>query len=308
MRLGVLEVGSNTVQLLVVDARPGGHPAPQLSQESAFELAGQLDADGALTEHGYEFLLETVGESAIAAARLGCEELLAFATSGLRDATNAAEVLASIRRLTGVDLQVRTGIAKARLTFMSVRRWYGWCAGNLLMLDIGDGSLEIAAGPDQEPAMLLSLPLGAGRLHRQVASDPAAAREIAALKNALPGKLSAVSEKVRAAGPFDQAVATSTTFRTLARLTGTAPPSAGPESRALTAADLRRVPALLQGMSSTDIARLEGVSGIRTPRLVAGALIAEAALGALELEQLAICPWALREGIILRRLDQLAVA
>ncbi len=310
MRLGVLDVGSNTVHLLVVDAHRGGHPTPALSQKSALKLAAHLDPAGALTEQGYDSLLTTVGESAQAAARHGCKELLAFATSAVRDATNSGEVLDSIRNLTGVDLQVLTGPEEARLTFLAARRWYGWSAGNLLMLDIGGGSLEIAAGHDEEPEVALSLPLGAGRLHRQwTPSDPPTADQVEKLKKLLAGKLSSAGKKIKAAGPFDQVVATSKTFRTLARLTGAAPSSAGPRAlRTLTAPGLRQVAAFLQRMASVDIACLEGVSATRAGQIATGALIAEATVTALGLEQLTICPWALREGIILRRLDQLAFA
>lgn len=307
MRLGVLDVGSNTVHLLVVDAHRGGHPTPQLSQSSGLRLAAHLDSDGALTDEGRQALLAAVGEAAQAAARLGCQELLAFATSAVRDATNASDVLEQVRSLTGVDLQVLPGPDEARLTFLAARRWYGWSAGNLLVLDIGGGSLEIAAGQDEEPEVALSLPLGAGRLHRRMFGDPPTADEVAELKQFLTQQLAGARLQIREAGPFDHVVASSKTFRTLARLTGAAPSSAGPRvQRVLTAAGLRQVAAFLQRMTAADIGALEGVSINRAPQVPTGAVIAEAAVSALGLSEVEICPWALREGVILRRLDQLA--
>jgi len=99
-------------------------------------------------------------------------------------------------------------------------------------------------------------------------------------------------------------VATSKTFRSLARLTGAAPSSAGPRvSRVLTQAGLRQLIAFISRMSSDDLAQLEGVSPSRAHQLVAGALVAESTMRALSLESLEICPWALREGVILQRLD-----
>lgn len=310
MRLGVLDVGSNTVHLLVVDAQRGGHPTPQLSQNSPLKLAGHLTADGALSDEGHQALLTSVGECALSAARLGCDELLAFATSAVRDATNSAEVLASVRSLTGVDLQVLSGPEEARLTFLAARRWYGWSAGNLLMLDIGGGSLEIAAGNDEDAAVALSLPLGAGRLHRdRMPSDPPNPDEVSALRKWLAGELVDARDQIAAAGPFDRIVATSKTFRTLARLTGAAPSSAGPRAqRTLTATALRQVTAFLQRMAAADIACLDGVSANRAAQVATGAVIAEAAMTALDVARVQICPWALREGIILRRLDHLAFA
>ena len=77
------------------------------------------------------------------------------------------EVLERVRAETGVDLQVTSGEDEARLTFLAVRRWFGWSAGRLLVLDIGGGSLELAAGMDEDPDVALSLPLGAGRMTRR---------------------------------------------------------------------------------------------------------------------------------------------
>src|SRR3712207_8544376 len=83
--------------------------------------------------------------------------------SAIREARNGMEVLDRVRRQTGVTLQVTSGEEEARLTFLAVRRWYGWSAGRLLVLDIGGGSLELASGTDEDPEVALSVPLGAGR-------------------------------------------------------------------------------------------------------------------------------------------------
>jgi exopolyphosphatase/guanosine-5'-triphosphate,3'-diphosphate pyrophosphatase len=216
-------------------------------------------------------------------------------------------VLAKVRDQTGVALQVLPGEDEARYTFLAVRRWYGWSAGRLLVLDIGGGSLEIAAGLDEHPTVAESLPMGAGRLTREwFRSDPPSRREIAALRDHLDAQLAPVAHRLRRAGEPELAVGTSKTFRSLARLTGAAPSSAGPRvHRSLTDVGLRQLAAFITRMSSGDLAELEGVSPSRSHQLVAGALVAEASMRALRVSQLEICPWALREGVILRRLDTL---
>ena len=109
---------------------------------------------------------------------------------------------------------------------------------------------------------------------------------------------------LRDAGPVDLAVGTSKTFRMLARLTGAAPSSAGPRvRRVLTQAGLRQLTSFISRMTAADRAELEGVSADRSHQIVAGALVAEAAMRHLGIEQLQMCPWALREGVILRRAD-----
>ncbi len=307
MRLGVLDVGSNTVHLLVVDALRGGHPTPMTSEKSELRLAEHLDGSGALTVAGADALVRTVQRAATAAAAAECADLLAFATSALRDATNSAAVLARVRSETGIALQVLPGDDEARYTFLAVRRWYGWSAGRLLVLDIGGGSLELATGRDEHPAAAASLPLGAGRLTREwFSTDPPGHRDIDALRAHLDEQLAPVARRLKREGRPDLVVGTSKTFRSLARLTGAAPSAAGLRvRRPLTHTGLRQLTSFVTRMSSADLAELEGVSASRAHQLAAGALVAEAAMRALEVPELEICPWALREGVILRRLDTL---
>ncbi|EID54000.1 Ppx/GppA phosphatase family protein [Saccharomonospora xinjiangensis] len=306
MRLGVLDVGSNTVHLLVVDAHRGAHPTPMHSEKSVLRLVEQIDEGGELDKKAADELVIAVAEARDAAERLGCEEVMSFATSAIRDAVNAAEVLRRVADETGIELQVLTGEQEATLTFLAVRRWFGWSAGRLLVLDIGGGSLEVAMGIDEEPEFAESLPLGAGRITRtRFANDPPTRSEVVATSAWLEDQLADLADRVASTGVPDRVVATSKTFRTLARLTGAAPSSAGPRvSRVLTRAGLRQLIAFISRMSSDDLAQLEGVSPSRAHQLVAGALVAEATMRALSLESLEICPWALREGVILQRLDR----
>lgn len=305
VRLGVLDVGSNTVHLLVVDAHRGGHPTPMSSTKAPLRLAEAIDSSGKLTRRGAEKLITTVGEFSRIAASSGCADLMAFATSAVRDATNSEDVLAKVRAETGVDLRVLSGIDESRLTFLAVRRWYGWSAGRITNLDIGGGSLEMSSGLDEAPDVALSVPLGAGRLTREwLPDDPPGRRRVAMLRDWLDNELADAAKEMLEAGPPDLAVGTSKTFRSLARLTGAAPSGAGPRvKRTLTANGLRQLIAFISRMTTADRAELEGVSAERAPQIVAGALVAEASMRALSLESVDICPWALREGIILRRLD-----
>jgi exopolyphosphatase/guanosine-5'-triphosphate,3'-diphosphate pyrophosphatase len=301
----VLDVGSNTVHLLVVDAHRGGHPTPMSSTKASLRLAEAIDDSGKLTRRGADKLVDTVDEFAKIAASSGCADLMAFATSAVRDAKNSEDVLARVLAETGVNLQVLSGSNESRLTFLAVRRWYGWSAGRIINLDIGGGSLELSNGVDEAPEVALSLPLGAGRLTREwLPDDPPGRRRVAMLRDWLDNEVAEASAAVLAAGEPDLAVATSKTFRSLARLTGAAPSGAGPRvKRTLTANGLRQLISFISRMTTADRAELEGVSAERAPQIVAGALVAEASMRALSLDYVDICPWALREGIILRRLD-----
>jgi exopolyphosphatase/guanosine-5'-triphosphate,3'-diphosphate pyrophosphatase len=303
--LGVLDVGSNTVHLLVVDAHRGGHPTPMSSTKATLRLSESIDNSGKLTKRGAEKLITTIDEFAKIADSSGCEQLMAFATSAVREAENSDDVLARVRKETGVELRALRGEDESRLTFLAVRRWYGWSAGRIINLDIGGGSLEMSSGVDEEPEVALSLPLGAGRLTREwLPDDPPGRRRVAMLRDWLDSELAEASEQVLEAGDPDLAVATSKTFRSLARLTGAAPSAAGPGvKRTLSANGLRQLISFISRMTTADRAELEGVSAERAPQIVAGALVAEASMRALSIDVVDICPWALREGLILRKLD-----
>ena len=305
VRLGVLDVGSNTVHLLVMDAYRGGRPSPAHSRKAVLRLAEHIDDSGELTRGGADALVECVAVASRSAGEFGCDDLLAFATSALRDAGNSAAVLDRVRAETGVELQVLTGSDESRLTFLAVRRWLGWSAGRLIVLDIGGGSLELACGVNEEPELAESIPLGVGRLARErLHGDPPARQSVTTLRAELDTALAAPSQRVRALGHADRVAGTSKTLRSLARLAGATPSNAGPLARReLTATGLRQVIGFISRIPAADLAELEGVSPARAHQLLAGAVLAEACMRALRLEVIEICPWALREGVILRRLD-----
>ncbi len=304
----MLDVGSNTVHLLVVDAHPGSHPDPVRSHKDELRLAELLQPDGSLGDRGRGLLVQAVKTAQKAAREEEVDDLVAFATSAVRDATDSAEVLAAVRDEAGVELLVLPGKDEAAMTFLAVRRWFGWSAGRLLSLDIGGGSLEIACGRDELPEVALSVPLGAGRLTRdRLPGDPPSRAAVAELRTHVRAVLDEVVPSVRAAGVADRAVATSKTFRSLARLDGAAPYDRGQlVPRKLTLTGVERIVDMLSSMRTVDRARLPGVSASRAAQLLAGAVVAHEVMLTFGLQRVEICPWAMREGVILRRLDWLA--
>jgi exopolyphosphatase/guanosine-5'-triphosphate,3'-diphosphate pyrophosphatase len=235
----------------------------------------------------------------------GVEDLLAFATSAIREAPNGEEVLARLRAETGVELQVLSGQDESKLTFLAVRRWFGWSSGRLLVMDIGGGSLELAAGIDEVPDVALSLPLGAGRLTRSaLAGDPPRSAQVKAVRKQVRADIARVLRDVNKAGLPDRFVGTSKTLRSLARIAGAARSAEGPYAvRVLDRKHVTALVAKLAEMTAAERSQLPGVSVGRAPQMLAGAIVAEAAMDLLGVERLDICPWALREGVILRRLD-----
>ncbi|MFN8126197.1 MAG: Ppx/GppA phosphatase family protein [Candidatus Nanopelagicales bacterium] len=307
MRLGVIDIGSNTVHLLVVDAYYGAAPIPAHSHKIELRLAQHMTADGRIDEAAIDELVGFMGEAMVQGEDLGVTEMEAFATSAIREAVNGDDVLEQVRSATGIPTTLLSGDDEARLTFLAVRRWFGWSAGRLLVLDIGGGSLEVAIGTDEEPDTAFSLPLGAGHLTRTMLDgDPPTEESVRALRKHARAAVATAVGRLQRMGPAEGTVATSKTFKQLARITGAAPSSEGPfVRRTLRRDDLESWIPRLAAMTSAERAEIPGVSEGRASQLVAGALVAEAAMDLLDVTELDICPWALREGVILHRLDGL---
>jgi exopolyphosphatase/guanosine-5'-triphosphate,3'-diphosphate pyrophosphatase len=305
--MGVLDVGSNTVHLLIVDAHAGAAPIPAMSQKFELRLAEQLKDDGDLKKSSIKSLIEVLNECNKFIVKHDCDELLAFATSALRESKNSEAILEQIMNETGIDLQVLDGEHEAILTFLAVRRWFGWSSGRLLVADIGGGSLEVAIGPDEHAELAMSTPLGAGRLTREFfTSEVPSVNEIKQLRSHIKNTLETDFSRLLKS-EFDHAVGTSKTFRQLARLGGAAPATEGQRVQRELKFDAVStwVPRIAQ-MNYAQRAQLPGVSAGRAEQLLAGAIVAQETMEFLKLDALEICPWALREGIILRRLDWFA--
>lgn len=305
MRLGVLDIGSNTVHLLLVDAYPGARPVPFASHKRPLSLVAYLDEHGAITPEGQDELLDFVHEAAQFAINHQSEDLLAFCTSAIRESANGEEVLARIMAETGVKLTELTGEQEAGMTYYAVRRWFGWSSDSLLNLDMGGGSFELALGRDEFPTVAHSVPLGAGRLTRRwLEADPPSIKDVKALRAHVREVLAEPVAEMRQFGKPTLVTGTSKTFRSLARITGAAPSAEGPYvKRVLRAESLKVWTNRLTAMNWAERAELPGVSAIRAPQLLAGAIVALEAMDALKVKSLRICPWALREGLMLRRFD-----
>ena len=310
MRLGVLDIGSNTGHLLVVDAHGGAAPLPASSHKQPLRLAEHLDDEGAVTRKGIEALTDFCASATRIAEDKGCEEMLGFATSAVRDAVNSDEVLAHVEKHSGVALEVLSGEDEARLTFLAVRRWFGWSAGRLVVFDIGGGSLEIAGGADEAPDVAWSLPLGAARMARLwFGGGRPSDDDVRELRKQVRAEIARDAGHLLRAGAPDRAAATSKTFRSLARICGAAPSGDGPlVPRVLTLETLSDWIPRLMDLPADDLAALPGVSPSRTHQIVPGALVAEACMDIFDLAELEICPWALREGVILERIDAISQA
>jgi exopolyphosphatase/guanosine-5'-triphosphate,3'-diphosphate pyrophosphatase len=301
MRLGVLDVGSNTVHLQVVDTSPGARPNPTFNYKEELRLTQYIDENNLVSEEGIRKLRECIQRAIAQSASVKTQELLPFATSALREASNGEDIISSINKDFRIDLQVLTGDEEAKLTFLAARRWFGWSSGRLLVIDIGGGSLEMAVGIDETPEVATSLPLGAARLTKNfLKGDPYTDKSLRTLRDHIENKLEQVLPSLVKHQDTDRAIATSKTLRTIARLSGDWFDGTG---KNITIDAIRKISTKLSEMKESERAKLPGVSENRASQIVAGSLVAESVMRNLDIKELEICPWALREGLVLKWLD-----
>ncbi|HYY81226.1 MAG TPA: Ppx/GppA phosphatase family protein [Actinomycetes bacterium] len=314
MRLAVLDVGSNTVHLLVVDGRSDGTFTVVGRERETLRLAEAAFPTMSLPDEAVERLVGTARRMREVADELGAGALVGFATSAIREARNGLEALGRVRDATGVTIEVLPGVEEARLTYLAERRWTAFSARRLVVVDIGGGSLEVAAGEAEAPELAESLPLGATRLQRRfVRSDPVRPEELVALRVHALNLLGPLAGRIRER-PFDVACATSKTFRSLGRIAHALPEVPTPAhafgfagidgqtAPVLSREALDVVAGVLAGTSARERSRLAGLDELRAANAVAGSQVAALVMQAFGLRELVLAPWALREGVILEAL------
>ncbi|USX52742.1 Ppx/GppA phosphatase family protein [Lentzea sp. HUAS12] len=285
MSVGVLDVGCFSAHLVVVER---DLMRPRVSHKVRLRLDRELDARGAISGAGVDSLC-----AAVLAARkkAGDVPFLPFATSSVRDSSNSAEVIRKVARRTGVELKVLSGKEEARLSYTAARHWFGWSAGSMVVLDVGGGTVELAAGSGAEPERAVSLPLGARTLTR-------AGLTVADMRSEVADRL----ETAFPWGESDRAVGCSKVFEQLARLAGAR--SGTYAARQLRLKDLEKWIPRLAKLSVRERAALPGISRHRARQSLAGAVVAEGLMRVSGHDVVDISPWSTKEGLLLSLVER----
>lgn len=305
-RLGVLDIGSNTIHMLIVDAAPGARPDPEASTKSTVRLMQYVKDDGSIKKSGIEAILTAVDQCMELAEEYDITQLLAMATSAIKEAPNSNKILRKIEERIGQSVTVLSGTDEARLTFLAARRCYGWDAGRLLVLDIGGSSLEVAMGSDEEPTVALSAAAGACRITREYLPEgTASVDELEVVRKKVRRILEPMVDEFPKSKHPAHAVGTSKTFRSLARLAGAVLRQSGREDTwIMTREQLEDWIPRLAAIEPEQRVALPGITPERAMQIVGGGIVADEIMRSLNVHEVEICPWALREGAILRWLDQ----
>ena len=184
MKLAALDVGSNTVLMLVAERDAAGAVRAVADFARITRLGRGVDANGRLDAQSAAQTLDAVVEFAQKARDLGAEKIVGVATAALRDAQDGAGFLAQVKARAGLDLEIITGATEAQLSYLAVAKGLELDpAAKLLIVDIGGGSTELIRAEPGRKLEFVSLQLGSVRLtERFVRNDPPTAREAAELR------------------------------------------------------------------------------------------------------------------------------
>ncbi|MGH9847169.1 MAG: Ppx/GppA phosphatase family protein, partial [Blastocatellia bacterium] len=243
-----------------------------------------------------------------AAEAQGVRELIAVATSAVREADNRREFLARVAAETGVHIDLLSGVEEARLIALAVSHRQRLRRNQrMLVIDIGGGSTELAVTQNDEPEALVSLKLGAVRMTEQlVTGDPISEKQLRRLRSELRLIVAQRAPEIAAAG-FDLCYGTSGTINALGSLATQRRASRASRRGevSLTFEELRAINEELAGLNLSERARVASLSRARAEIIVAGGQILEAAMETLSVRELSVCDWALREGVIIAHLLRL---
>ena len=305
MRVAAIDLGSNSFHLLVVDASADGHFVPLARDKEILRLGDMVTREGRITDAGVAKAIATIARFKSQIDGLGVTELMAGATSAIRDADNGGEVIDAIYAATGVRVGLLSGIEEARLVFQAVRASVVIDPGPALCLDLGGGSLEVMVGGMDGMLRAVSLPLGVGRLTTElVQNDPPSEDDARRLRQRLTATLAPVAEEMAALHPT-MAVGTSGTLSDLARMivfrrTGAEPVSMNAVT--VTREEMEDLHADIMAATLAQRTKMTGLDARRADQIPAGSMVAVVAMELFGIAELTMSAWALREGIVLEEI------
>jgi exopolyphosphatase/guanosine-5'-triphosphate,3'-diphosphate pyrophosphatase len=302
VRIAALDLGSNSFHLLIVETRPDGSFIPIVREKEMLRLGDVVAREGVLTDEAIESASEVLKRFGTIAETHGVDEIAAYGTAALREASNGAAAVEQLEAASGVKVKVINGIREAQLIFEAVRSSVLIDPGPALVADLGGGSLELAVGDRAGLVYATSLHLGVGRLTAELArSDPPSSKERARMWRRVDEQLADVLDDVLATGPR-QLIVSSGTFSALVRATVALRDGAVPSvvnQLTVTDKELDALAELVFSLPVLDRARLPGIDAKRAELLPAGMVVMQAVMEATGLREVTGCEWALREGIVL---------
>jgi exopolyphosphatase/guanosine-5'-triphosphate,3'-diphosphate pyrophosphatase len=312
MKLATIDIGSNSIHLLIVDVDQDGHFRALDREREMVRLGANSLTARHLSPDAVERAITALVRYADLAKAHGCSKIIATATSAVREADNGDRFLKRVRRATGIEVELLNGSEEARLIALAVNYVRDLGGRRTLGVDIGGGSTEFWILEGDENRYLVSNRLGSVRLSDGfIHTDPISKKELERLRGYIIGTLARTSREVAEFG-FERVILTSGTALTLAQMayamnhggidTADLPPQ-DTEGLELNARDLRKIRKLVTTRPLRERARIPGLPPERADIIVAGAILLDTIYQELNIETAFTCDWSLREGVFINYLE-----
>ena len=301
MRIAAIDCGTNSIHMIVVRIRPD-LSFEVIDREKEMVRLGSGGLGGrALTPEAMAAALQAFSRFRRLAESHQVEEILAAATSAVREAENGGEFLAAVEHETGIKPRVISGTEEARLIHLAAVYGVDVAGASAVVVDIGGGSVEITHGAGNALRVAKSFKLGVIRLtERFVRTDPLSGRDERKLGKHIDGELTKYLRDIRDAG-FDRVIGTSGTILSLGTVATAERRRASDEIRNLRvpAKQIHRLRKEIVSRSISDRMKLPGLDPRRADLIVSGAVLLDTVLRKLGAEEITLCDLALREGLVL---------
>jgi exopolyphosphatase / guanosine-5'-triphosphate,3'-diphosphate pyrophosphatase len=301
MRIAAIDIGTNSIHMIVVKVRPD-LSFEVIDREKDMVRLGAGSLDGRrLTPSAIASGLQTLTKFKRLADSHTVDEIVAAATSAVREAENGGDFIAAVADQTGIQIRVISGTEEARLIHLAAA--YGVAVGSstAVAIDIGGGSVEVTLGTATHLKLGRSFKVGVIRLtERFVKSDPLADQDERRLVKHLNREFGAYLDQISGAG-FDRVIGMSGTILSLGALAltdGGAPPEEL-RNRRVSAKVLHRLRKRLVAADLQERLHTAGLDPRRADLSVAGSVLLDTMLRRLGAEELTLCDLALREGLVL---------
>jgi exopolyphosphatase/guanosine-5'-triphosphate,3'-diphosphate pyrophosphatase len=301
MRLAAIDIGTNSVHMIIVRVRPD-LSFEVIDREKEMVRLGEGGLDGrSLTDAAMAAALQALSKFRRLADAHGVDEIVAAATSATREADNGGDFLDAVAAQTGIRPRVIGGAEEARLIHLAAAYGIDFSDGPGVVIDIGGGSVEITLGAARDVEIARSFKIGVIRLtERFVRSDPLSARDERRLVRHIEREIGDVVAAIRKRG-FAKVVGTSGTILSLGALAAAEEgrPPADLRNVRVGARSIRRLRKRLVATDQRERLELAGLDPRRADLSVAGIVLLDTILRALECDELTLCDLALREGLVL---------
>ena len=300
MRIAAIDVGSNSVHMIVCRIRPDlSFEVIDREKDMIRVGAGSL-AEGRLPQANIDIAMQTLQKYRRLAESHGVDEIIVVGTSAIREAENGGDFITAARREVGVRVRVISGTEEARLIHLAAAYAVGIGRRAAVVIDMGGGSTEITLGTSARVELGRSFKLGAIRLTEKFAtSDPLSPtderRLIRHIRRETRGYLGLIARR-----KVQRVIGTSGTILALGALAaGVRGGSADIRRLTVTARDIRRLRDRLVPMTLDERLKVPGLDPRRADLAAVGAILLDTLLDGLGAESLTLCDFALREGLVL---------